>query len=124
VRREVYDAVGLYDPDLLLDDYDFYLRVALAYRIAFLDGAPVAQYRLHDDQITTYDLAMGQIQTAEKHLALLDIHTDVPEARRARRNFYLMLARSWAILGDPRKARTAALHAVRLGAPHAIRYAL
>jgi len=69
VRRAAFDEVGLYDPDLLLDDYDFYLRLALAYEIVFLDGPPLAQYRLHPEQITTYDLAMGQIQTARKHLA-------------------------------------------------------
>jgi len=123
VRRDVFDQVGLYDPALLLDDYDFYLRVALEYEIAFLDGAALAQYRLHPDQLPTYELAMGQIQTAEKHIALLDARSDVPEARRARRNFNLMLARSWRILGDRPKARSAALRALRLGAPQALRFA-
>jgi glycosyltransferase involved in cell wall biosynthesis len=124
VRRSAFDAVGLYDPELLLDDYDFYLRLALAYEVVFLDGAPLAQYRLHPEQITTYDLAMGQIQTARKHLALLDERDDVPDARRARRNFNLMLARSWRILGERREARAAALEAARLGAPRALRFAL
>ena len=122
VRRAVFEAVGPYDPDLLLDDYDFYLRVALAYRIEFLDGAPLAQYRLHEDQISTYDLAMGQIQTAEKHLALLRERRDVPGRRLARRNFNQMLARSWRILGDRRKARAAAARAALLGAPGALRF--
>jgi glycosyltransferase involved in cell wall biosynthesis len=123
VRRSVFDKVGAYDPALLLDDYDFYLRLALAYEIVFLDEAPLAQYRLHPRQITTYDLAMGQIQTAQKHLALLDGRDDVPDARRARRNFNLMLARSWRILGDRREARAAAIRAFRLGAPQALRFA-
>jgi glycosyltransferase involved in cell wall biosynthesis len=123
VRRAVFDEVGLYDPALLLDDYDFYLRVALAHEIVFLDGPPLAQYRLHADQLPTYELAMGQIQTAEKHIALLDGRVDVPDARRAKRNFNLMLARSWRILGDRRASRAAALRALRLGAPQALRFA-
>jgi glycosyltransferase involved in cell wall biosynthesis len=123
VRKAAFDLVGVYDPNLLLDDYDFYLRLALAYEVVFLDALPLAQYRLHPQQITTYDLAMGQIQTAQKHLALLDARDDVPDARRARRNFNLMLARSWRILGERRKARAAALQALRLGEPRALRFA-
>ena len=123
VRRAVFDEVGLYDPALLLDDYDLYLRIALASEVLFLDGPPLAQYRLHPEQMSTYELAMGQIQTAQKHIALLDARDDVPDARRARRNFNLMLARSWRILGDRRKARAAALRALRLGAPQALRFA-
>jgi glycosyltransferase involved in cell wall biosynthesis len=123
VRRAAFDRVGLYDPDLLLDDYDFYLRLALDFRIEFLGGPPLAEYRLHPDQISTYDLAMGQIRTAEKHLALLEARDDIPDTRRARRNFNLMLARSWRILGERGKARSAALRALRLGAPQALRFA-
>ena len=71
-RRRDPQAVGLYDPALLLDDYDLYLRLALDWRIVFLEGPAVALYRHHPGQMTTYELTMGQIQTAEKHLALLD----------------------------------------------------
>jgi glycosyltransferase involved in cell wall biosynthesis len=122
VRRAVFDEVGLYDPALLLDDYDLYLRLALAFEVSFLDGPPLAQYRLHPGQMTTYELAMGQIQTAEKHIAMLDARNDVPGARKARRNFNLMLARSWRILDDRPRARAAALRAVSLGAPQALRF--
>ena len=41
----------------------------------------MALYRHHEGQMTTYELTMGQIQTAEKHLALLDERPDVPDAR-------------------------------------------
>ena len=64
--------VGLYDPALLLDDYDLYLRLALDREIVFLEGPPMTLYRHHEGQMTTYELTMGQIQTAEKHLRLLD----------------------------------------------------
>src|SRR5207247_4961329 len=88
-RVEAVRSVGMYDPALLLDDYDLYLRLALDWRIVFLPLPPVALYRQHAGQMTTYELTMGQIQTARKHLELLDERDDVPDARRARRNFQL-----------------------------------
>lgn len=113
-RVEAVENVGLYDPALLLDDYDLYLRLALDWKIVFLEGPAVALYRRHPGQMTTYELTMGQIQTAEKHLALLDERPDVPDAPLARRNFLLMLARSWAVLGDQRASRRHLLRALRL----------
>jgi len=113
-RVDAIRQVGLYDPALLLDDYDLYLRLALDWEIVFLEGEPVARYRLHEGQMTTYELTQGQIQTAEKHLALLDSRPDVPDARRARRNFLLMLARSHAVLGRERESRRELLRALRL----------
>jgi tRNA 2-selenouridine synthase len=99
---------------LLLDDYDFYLRLALEWAIVFLEGPPVAAYRRHAGQMTTQELTMGQIQTAEKHLSLLAARDDIPDAKRARRNFLLMLARSWAVLGDQSRSRASLLEAMRL----------
>jgi glycosyltransferase involved in cell wall biosynthesis len=113
-RVDAIRAAGGYDTSLLLDDYDLYLRLALDRRIVFLEGPAVALYRHHPGQMTTYELTMGQIQTAEKHLALIDSTPDVPEAGLARRNFLLMLARSHAVLGDQRRSRTYLLQALRL----------
>jgi glycosyltransferase involved in cell wall biosynthesis len=113
-RIEALRDVGLYDTALLLDDYDVYLRLALDWEIVFLEGPPVALYRHHEGQMTTYELTMGQIQTAEKHLRLLDERDDVPDARLARRNFELMLGRSWAVLGDQASSRRHLLRALRL----------
>jgi glycosyltransferase involved in cell wall biosynthesis len=113
-RVEALERVGLYDPGLLLDDYDVYLRLALEYEIQFLHGPPVAVYRLHPGQMTTYELTMGQIQTAMKHLALLEERPDVRDRALARRNFLLMLARSYAVLGEQRQSRHHLLEALRL----------
>ena len=107
-------GAGLYDPALLLDDYDLYLRLALDWEVVFLEGPAVALYRQHEGQMTTYDLTMGQIQTAEKHLRLLDERRDVPDRDLARRNFELMLARSWAVLNEQRRSRRHLLRALRL----------
>jgi glycosyltransferase involved in cell wall biosynthesis len=112
-RVDAVRDVGLYDPSLLLDDYDLYLRLALEWRVVFLDLPPVAQYRLHEGQMTEYELTMGQIQTAEKHLRLLDERDGVPDVALARRNFQLMLARSWAVLGEQRESRRWLLRALR-----------
>jgi glycosyltransferase involved in cell wall biosynthesis len=124
-RRSVFDDIGGYDLALpAAADYDVYLRLVLAgYEVVFIDGAPLVEYRLHSEQSTPYNLGIGQILTAEKHLALLDERDDVPQARLARRNFNLMIARSWRVLGERQKARRAALRAFRLGAPKALRFA-
>jgi glycosyltransferase involved in cell wall biosynthesis len=106
--------VGLYDPALLLDDYDLYLRLALDWTIVFLEGPAVAIYRNHPGQMTTYELTMGQIQTAEKHLGLIAGRAEVPDRELARRNFELMLARSWAVLEDQRASRRHLVRALRL----------
>jgi glycosyltransferase involved in cell wall biosynthesis len=113
-RADAIRAVGLYDPTLLLDDYDVYLRLALDWEIVFQEGPAVALYRHHPGQMTTYELTMGQIQTAEKHLRLLDERDDVPDAERARRNFLLMLARSHAVLSDQAASRRYLREAIRL----------
>lgn len=113
-RVDAIRRAGRYDPSLLLDDYDLYLRLALDYEIVFLEGPAVALYRHHPGQMTTYELTMGQIQTAEKHLRLLADRRDVADGARARRNFELMLARSWAVLHDQRRSRTHLFRALRL----------
>jgi glycosyltransferase involved in cell wall biosynthesis len=109
LRVDAVRDVGCYDPALLLDDYDLYLRLALKWKIVFLEGPAMALYRHHPGQMTTYELTMGQIQTAEKHLRL---HAGADEL--ARRNFELMLARSWAVLNDQRRSRRHLLRALRL----------
>lgn len=124
IRRDVFDAVGLYDGELLIEDYDFYLRLVRDFPVEFVDGPALARYRVHDGQTPDRQLGVGQIQTAEKHLALLDADPEIPDAWAARRNFHLMIARSWKALGDRRRARAAALRAARLGDPRALRVAL
>jgi len=124
VRREVFETVGPYDCDLPIEDYDFYLRLVLHYDVSFLDWPPLARYRVHPHKTTAHELGAGQIRTAEKHLAFLESRPDIPDAKVARRNFELMIAQTWRVLGDRRRARAAALRALRLGSPRAFRLAL
>jgi hypothetical protein len=120
----VFDTVGFYDPELPIEDYDFYLRVLLDFDMLFLDSEPLAKYRSHSEKTGEHELGSGQIQTAQKHLAMLESRDDIPQARLARRNFNLMIARTWYVLGDRPRSRAAALRALRLGAPQALRLAL
>ena len=124
VRRHVFEKIGFYDRTLPIEDYDFYLRLVRNFNVVFLEGAPLAQHRRHAQTTPSEELAFGQIRTAEKHLAFLDEHPELPDARAARRNFNLMIARSWRVLGDRRRARAAACRALLLGAPEALRIAL
>jgi len=124
VPREVFEQVGPYDSDLPIEDYDFYLRLVLEFDVLFLEGPPLARYRVHDDGTQSEILGTGQIRTAEKHLALLEEHPEIPDARVARQNFNLMIAQTWRVLGDRRRARAAAFRALRLGARSAVRLAL
>jgi glycosyltransferase involved in cell wall biosynthesis len=113
IPRALLERLGGYDPALLLDDYDLYLRLALEAQIVFLHGAPLAQYRHHPGQMTSEELTTGQIQTCLKHLALLAGRDDVPDHALAERNLRLMLARSYNVLGDTRAARRAVGAAIR-----------
>lgn len=123
VRREVFETVGLYDCDLPIEDYDFYLRLLLDFDIDFIDGPALAIYRVHPDKTRDDELSSGQIQTAEKHLALLEQRGDIADSRLARRNFHLEIAQTWRVLGNRRLARASALRALRLGSRRALRLA-
>ena len=110
-RADTLRRVGGYDTEVALEDLDLYLRLALEGELVFLDGEPVARYRFHGSQTSHDDLTHGQIQVCRKHLSILD-ERPVPNARQARRNLYLTLARSHYILAELGLARRYAVKAV------------
>ncbi len=114
VPREAIERVGAYDPEIGLEDLDLYLRIALEYPIVFLEGEPLARYRMHPGQTASEELARGQIQACRKHLALLDSRPGVPGRRAARRNLELALARCHHVLYEPAETRRAILRATRI----------
>ncbi len=114
VRRSCFEQLGLYDPAIAVEDLDLYLRLALDSKILFLDGEPIARYRLHPQQTGNETLARGEIQACHKHLDLLDRRPDIRDARLARRNFEQRLARCHHVLLEQREARRHALRAIRL----------
>jgi glycosyltransferase involved in cell wall biosynthesis len=78
VRREVFDRVGLFDGSAAMtghsvtgEDLDLYLRIALDYELAFLDGPPLTRYRIHGSQTPLDELTLGEIAVCRKHLGLL-----------------------------------------------------
>jgi glycosyltransferase involved in cell wall biosynthesis len=49
--RQVYEAVGEYDPELfLVEDYDYFMRIAKRFRICHL-AEPLYYFRRHDDAL-------------------------------------------------------------------------
>ena len=60
IRREVYEAVGLYDEsNRWSPDWDMWLRIAVAYEIAYVPE-PLLRYRIHAGQATTNRDLMAQ----------------------------------------------------------------
>jgi len=111
MRRSVLESLGGYDESMELEDLDLYLRIALVSSIAFLEGEPLARYRLHAGQTGSAALTRGQIAVCLKHLD--GLRDSVPAARRARRNFCITLARSYHMLVDAPNVRRFTAAAVR-----------
>ena len=92
VRKKCLDQVGLLDPHTDgFEDWDFYLRFALKYRIGTI-LKPLVKFRVHGAHTTAQEFTRGRIRTAEKHLALLGSDNALSSNKRLRRNFYLHLA--------------------------------
>jgi glycosyltransferase involved in cell wall biosynthesis len=64
-RREVYEVVGEYDPEMfLVEDYDYWLRVARRFPIAHLKGVAPYRYRTHPGSLTSARRGEVALQTA------------------------------------------------------------
>lgn len=48
VKKSIYDDIGLYDENLFIEDWDFYLRLASRKKIGFVNDC-VSEYRIHDN---------------------------------------------------------------------------
>jgi glycosyltransferase involved in cell wall biosynthesis len=105
-RADVLARVGAYDPAFALEDLDLYLRVLLDSEVVFLDGAPLARYRVHASQTANEELARGRIVVLERHLAT--------SPAQARAYVHLGLADAHHVLGDGDRAREHVLRAARL----------
>lgn len=51
VNKKVYEKVGLFDENLLIEDWDMWLRIADEYNIGFVNKE-LAFYRMHDSNIS------------------------------------------------------------------------
>jgi glycosyltransferase involved in cell wall biosynthesis len=111
MRREAVLDAGGYDPEIAVEDLDLYLRLALTGEIVFVEGEPVARYRLHGGQTPDHERTAGETEVCLKHLRLI---AGRPGMTRARRNLHLTLARCAQVGGDRGAARRALLAALRL----------
>jgi glycosyltransferase involved in cell wall biosynthesis len=114
MRTETMRAVGGYDPAIAMEDLDLYLRLALDYELLFVDGPPVAEYRLHDTQTPSVVRSRGEIQACEKNLAIIAGRPQQAGLRLARRNLHLKLSSCHHVIVDPSRTRHEILRAVRL----------
>lgn len=56
VKRSLYDKIGMYDPSLLVEDRDFYLRCLAINCLKFTPDV-VAKYRVHSDNTSRKSMA-------------------------------------------------------------------
>jgi glycosyltransferase involved in cell wall biosynthesis len=70
IKSSVFDVVGLFDEDLIYEDYDMWLRIAKKYKIFFQDDITV-KYRKRKGSLTQvlnfYDWHKNNIKIFTKH---------------------------------------------------------
>lgn len=76
LRSSFVSDVGTYDPDLIIEDWNMYMRLAAANKLIFSNG-PVAQYRIHtrntsrtNDRSKKIKNLSNQVLAGEKCLTL------------------------------------------------------
>jgi hypothetical protein len=103
IRRASYDAVGGAFKDVLLPDYEMWLRLAAEFDVGHLSVSD-SDYRLHSRQVTTRIRA----GIGRGHLEVIDATEDLPVPpgvrRRARGHAHLLCAIDCVELGDRREA--------------------
>jgi glycosyltransferase involved in cell wall biosynthesis len=121
-RREVFEAVGLFDPRLSqCSDWDMWLRLAERGPVEFLSEVLV-RYEIHDSNMSR-DIALLEVDT----LRVLQKFFAVPRPRyaalrrRAYSNHWLILAGSYYQAGRRGRAWLCALRSVAAHPPNALR---
>lgn len=118
-RKSCLETVGLYDSRFgLYEDYDWYLRFALNYPIHLMEGPPVAQYRIHEGNVSSqYDpetIAQIYIAILEKQLTLINQRYTGCEYRRVRSRILSKLAEFHAANHEKQEVRNRLMEALRL----------
>jgi glycosyltransferase involved in cell wall biosynthesis len=74
IRKDCFREVGTYDPNLLFEDWDMWLRIARRYSFLY-SSVPSAKYRVHEKSLMHTDqnrIWVGAYNIALKHLRLGD----------------------------------------------------
>ena len=94
LRREYVQKVAGFDRTLEpCEDYDFFLRMALACELTCIEGK-VLQYRMHGSNTDMTEIYEGGLKVARRHLRLLAETEFIPAAlrRSSRANWMLRVA--------------------------------
>ncbi|MDI9320107.1 MAG: glycosyltransferase [Phycisphaerales bacterium] len=51
IKKEVYQKIGNYNPDIQIDDYDCWLRASISFQFHYIDE-PLVYYRIHGNNIS------------------------------------------------------------------------
>jgi glycosyltransferase involved in cell wall biosynthesis/ubiquinone/menaquinone biosynthesis C-methylase UbiE len=96
VRRRCLEEMELFDTVTeTFEDWDFYLRFSLKYRIGTLPQALV-RFRIHKAHSTLSEFTQGRVATSMKHLSRL-VSGGGLFPGRVRYNFYLHLANAYYV---------------------------
>lgn len=76
VKRELYERVGLYDPDLGIEDWDFFLRTARQGSIGYLDAETV-MYRYTEGSLSHSDHPLRRVNMQRSGLLIHEKYKEI-----------------------------------------------
>lgn len=76
VKRELYERVGLYDPDLGIEDWDFFLRTARQGNIGYLDAETV-MYRYTEGSLSHSDHPLRRMNMQRSGLLIQEKYKEL-----------------------------------------------
>jgi glycosyltransferase involved in cell wall biosynthesis len=121
IRKECFDRLGVFDEVLRWGDYHMWLRIALHYRVDYMDKV-LTKYRQHSTQGTREVSARDPREEPVPAAAINRLLEQYPEVRgelgettirRRMGSFYFDQAFAWWEAGEPGIARSGARRALR-----------
>lgn len=114
VRRGCFDDVGFFDESIRsgADDFDFCVRVAMKYRLAYIDEVLVLRHE-HGKNYTDPTRMLADDLDVVGRIARFDSSLE-DLARRRRSDLYFRSGRWWQDRGERAKAREAFRESLRL----------
>jgi len=114
LKKECLGKVGPFDPRIsAFEDWDFYLRFALKYRIGTIPETLV-RFRMHEAHSTKEEFIQGRIMVSMNHLAMIESGDNDSFRNLIRYNFYTHLANVYYIDKQQAMFRAYALKALKL----------